>query len=84
MGSRELEDIIRQVDELTPEEQQRVVAHLAENARRRYQATKPRRQWDEICGAAPYPLVGEDAQQWVSHSRRESDKKRGEQRSKGQ
>jgi hypothetical protein len=26
--------------------------------------------WFEICGAAPYPLLGEDARVWVSRARR--------------
>jgi hypothetical protein len=30
----------------------------------------PRRQWHEIRGGATYPLVGEDAQEWVSRERR--------------
>ncbi len=29
----------------------------------------PRRQWHEIRGAATHPLVGEDAQEWVSRER---------------
>ena len=31
------------------------------------------RQWAEIAGAATYPLVGEDAQDWVSRTRLEGD-----------
>ena len=31
------------------------------------------RKWSEIAGTAPYPLVGEDAQQWVNRIREESD-----------
>ena len=29
------------------------------------------RQWSELRGVAVYPLLGEDAQQWVSRSRQE-------------
>jgi hypothetical protein len=35
-----------------------------------------RRTWREIRGSAPYPLCGEDAQAWVSRTRRESDAQR--------
>jgi hypothetical protein len=35
------------------------------------------RKWSEIRGAAPYPLCGEDAQEWVSRTRAESDEGRG-------
>lgn len=31
----------------------------------------PRRLWRELRGAAAYPLLGEDAQQWVSRTRQE-------------
>ena len=34
------------------------------------------RQWRELRGALPCPACGEDAQQWVSRSRREADEKR--------
>jgi hypothetical protein len=36
-------------------------------------AEKPvsRRRWLELRGAAAYPLLGEDAQQWVSRTRQE-------------
>jgi hypothetical protein len=36
----------------------------------------PRRQWHEIAGTAAYPLVDEDAQDWISRTRLESDKER--------
>jgi hypothetical protein len=36
----------------------------------------PRRKWGEIAGTAPYPLVGEDAQVWVSRTRLEDDQER--------
>lgn len=39
-------------------------------------ASKRRRQWQEISGAAPFPLTGEDAQTWVTRSRAESDEQR--------
>ncbi|MDQ1326877.1 MAG: hypothetical protein QG641_157, partial [Candidatus Poribacteria bacterium] len=35
-----------------------------------------RRKWSEICGLVPYPLFGEDAQDWVSRTRHESDEYR--------
>jgi hypothetical protein len=35
-----------------------------------------RRSWREIRGSVLYPLCGEDAQEWVSRTRRESDEQR--------
>ncbi|MCG3199144.1 MAG: hypothetical protein GHCLOJNM_03653 [bacterium] len=37
-------------------------------------AERPR--WKDLRGSAPYPLCGEDAQEWVTRTRRESDERR--------
>jgi hypothetical protein len=33
------------------------------------------RDWGEVAGVAPHPLTGEDAQDWVSRTRAESDER---------
>ena len=43
-------------------------AHLAENSQH-----FRRHPWRELAGKAPYPLLGEDAQTWVSRSRHEDE-----------
>src|SRR5262245_38888243 len=54
---------------------------LAEKLLQDDQSTKaPRRHWSEIRGTASYPLCGEDAQAWVSRTRREDDNCREKQR----
>ena len=68
-------EIIERAEKLTPEEQLHLVAHLAETAQQAYRAPA-RRRWREVCGVAAYPLLGEDAQDWVLRSRRESDTSR--------
>ena len=40
---------------------------------------KQRRSWSEIRGIAPNLLGGEDAQEWVSRTRREADEHREKQ-----
>jgi hypothetical protein len=35
-----------------------------------------RRSWREIRGIVAYPMCGEDAQEWVSRTRREGDEQR--------
>ncbi len=37
---------------------------------------RPGRAWSEIEGAARFPLAGEDAQAWVTRTRREGDERR--------
>lgn len=80
MASGDLDEIIRRAETLTPEELSNLIAHLAQKARELSQAGGRRRQWSEIFGAASYPMVGEDAQQWVSRTRNEGDEHREDQR----
>ena len=71
--------ICKQADQLTPDEQLQLVTYLEDKVRAAYLTAKPRRKWAEIRGAAPYPLLGEDAQAWVSRTRREADEQREQQ-----
>jgi hypothetical protein len=63
-----LDQIIEQADELTVEEQLALIERLARKAQRRRHHTATRR-WRDIRGMAAYPLLGEDAQTWVSRIR---------------
>jgi hypothetical protein len=76
MSTEVLQNLIKQAEALSPEEQLRLIAYLAEEVRAAYSAPKPRRKWAEMCGATPYPLLREDAQAWVSHTRREDTEQR--------
>ena len=76
MSEQVLEAILKQTESLTVDEQLRLVALLAERARAAEPAPRPRRKWREIRGLFPYPMLGEDAQQWVSRTRREGDEQR--------
>lgn len=78
MASAELDEIIKRVETLPPDEQLYLISYLAEKARQAYQALPMRPQWRDLQGAAPYPLLGEDAQEWVSRTRRESDQERAQ------
>jgi hypothetical protein len=70
MVSRELDELVKKAEMLTSDEQLLLIARLAERLRETYQVSRPRRKWREIRGSAPYPLLGEDAQVWVSRTRR--------------
>ena len=76
MASMTVVEIARQAELLAPEDQLYLIARLADKAQHAYRQTPPRRKWRDICGVAPYPLTGEDAQVWVSRSRVESDEDR--------
>lgn len=77
--STELDELIRRTEGLSPEDRQRLLEHLSRNV----SSGKVRRQWREIRGAAPYPLVDEDAQIWVSRNRSEGDEHRQSQLKNG-
>jgi hypothetical protein len=76
MPTTTLTHLIQQTETLTIDEQLRLATHLVERARKVYPTTALRRKWREIFGIVPYPLVGEDAQTWVSQSRRQADEQR--------
>lgn len=67
--SKELQEIIERVQKLTPQEQSYLMSQLEPLTELQDPLTRPRRKWGEIMGTAPYPLAGEDAQQWVSRER---------------
>ena len=48
-------------------------AELMETIRERLEQlrSESKVKWRDIRGAAPYPMMGEDAQEWVSRTRRE-------------
>ncbi|MBS3907083.1 MAG: hypothetical protein KGZ49_08610 [Syntrophaceae bacterium] len=71
-----LKELINKAKGLTPEENLDLITHLLNRIRVAGSASKDRRKWSEICGKAPYPLVGEDAQSWVTRNRKESDERR--------
>ena len=76
MSTSAVLEIARQAEMLSPEDQLYLIVLLAGKAQRAYRPNGHGRRWREIRGAAPYPLVGEDAQAWVSRSRREDDESR--------
>jgi hypothetical protein len=64
-----LENILSEIEKLTPFEQLTVMEHLVERMKKNI--TKPHKaKWSDLKGMAPYPLAGEDAQEWVSQTRR--------------
>ncbi len=70
-----LKELKEKAEGLTPEENLDLIAHLINRVRTAGTALAERRKWSEICGKAPYPLTGGDAQTWVTTSRKESDER---------
>jgi hypothetical protein len=74
-----LKELKEKSERLTPEENLDLIAHLLNKVRIAQASSPSRRKWSEIYGKAPYPLAGEDAQAWVTTTRKESDEKREKQ-----
>lgn len=68
--SKELFDLRKQADALTPDEQLQLIAHLAQKLRRYEIKRKPHRKVTEFAGIAPNLLRGMDAQEYVTRMRR--------------
>lgn len=67
--SPEVNEILKQADALSADEQLALASRLIERARRK--SRPARRRWLDAIGLAPYPLVGEEAQAWVTRTRQE-------------
>lgn len=71
-----LKKILSDIEQLTLEEQLTVMEHLVEQMKKNTTQSKTKRKWSDLKGMAPYPLAGEDAQEWVSRTRKEGDEYR--------
>ena len=77
MSQELLNELISKSEELNIEEKLQLMRYLSSHLQRNDSLTpKPRRKWREIQGKATYPLVGEDAQEWVSRTRQEATENR--------
>ncbi|MBR8833648.1 MAG: hypothetical protein DSM106950_06310 [Stigonema ocellatum SAG 48.90 = DSM 106950] len=76
MTTNNLKEVMKQIDTMTLDEQLQLIAYLAEKTRQTQLTPKPRQKWREIRGLVQQPALGEDAQTWISRSRREDDKHR--------
>lgn len=74
MGSL-LQQVLQEIEQLTPEEQLEVISHTTEQLKRRTVQSKPKRSWRELRGIAPHVLSGQDAQEWVNQLRSEWDER---------
>lgn len=74
--SAQLDSLLKQIDLLTADDQLRLVSYVAEKARRKMPLARTRRKWKDVCGMLPYPALGEDAQAYISRTRREGDEHR--------
>ena len=72
MSTETLDNLRKMADSLTMGEQLRLAAYLVDKASANYPSAT-HRKWRELRGMARPSLVGEDAQAWVSRTRRGAD-----------
>lgn len=71
-----LQELIEKADRLPTEEQWQLANHLVERVLRQRPQVKSYHQWEDLIGLLPYPALGEDAQTYISRTRREGDEHR--------
>ncbi|MBW4646325.1 MAG: hypothetical protein KME23_25595 [Goleter apudmare HA4340-LM2] len=74
--SLSLQQMFSEIDQLTPEDQLKVMGYLVERIKQHVIQVQSKRKWSDLKGMASYPLLGKDAQEWVSQTRREGDEHR--------
>ena len=75
----QVSEIMKQAETLSVSEQLTLAVLLIERARRAPSLATPGRKGMDVAGIAPYPLTGEDAQDWVTRTRQEGDDEREQQ-----
>lgn len=77
MSVKELDEVLEKINLLNSEEQQHVMSVLSEKASLPMpQKERPKKKWADLVGILSYPACGEDAQEYISRSRREADEHR--------
>jgi hypothetical protein len=66
-----LEQILQEIEQLSPDEQKQLSERLAERVKSSEVVNQPKRSWQELRGIAPNILGGRDAQEWVNELRNE-------------
>jgi len=66
-----LEQILQEIEQLSPGEQKQLSERLTERVKSSERVCQPKRSWQELRGIAPNILEGRDAQAWVNELRHE-------------
>jgi len=74
MSINALQDLMTQAESLSAEEKLRLAIYLIEQAQ--LDSSRPRKKWRDLGGIAPNLFDGEDAQEWVSRTRKEDSEHR--------
>jgi hypothetical protein len=73
MALRNVDELLKRAGKLSPSERLLLASRLIQGVRSDLPSHKSRRKWGEVAGLLPYPALGEDAQQYISRTRRADD-----------
>jgi hypothetical protein len=76
MTIQNIEQILKRAGKLSPTERLMLAGRLIQSVRTEIPARKTRLKWRDAAGLLAYPALGEDAQNYISHSRRTDDDRR--------
>jgi hypothetical protein len=72
-----VEQVAMLAAKLTPQERVQLIEQIAQGLI--HEPSPRKRSWDEIKGIMSHPICGEDAQAWVTRTRKEGDERREKQ-----
>lgn len=70
-----LQEILKQVKQLSPEDQQALIHEVSQGLETQTFSSSPKHKLSEFRGIAPNLLQGKDAQEWVNELRSEWDER---------
>ena len=70
MALQNIDQLLKRAGKLTPSERLLLASRLIQGVRSDLPSRKSCRKWRDAAGLLPYPAVGEDAQQYISRTRR--------------
>ena len=78
MNTQTYENVLQEAEKLPPDQCLMLIERLIHHMRTAETGRDAAPAWEDYAGSATHPLCGEDAQEWVSRSRRESDEARAQ------
>ncbi len=71
-----VDQLLQRATKLSPSERLLLASRLIQSVRNEIPSHEPRLKWKDAAGLLEYPALGEDAQSYISRSRREDDDRR--------
>lgn len=69
MNARSYENVLQEAEKLPADQCLMLIERLVHHVRTVETTSENKPAWENFGGSVPYPLCGEDAQEWVSRGR---------------